>query len=89
MTDRISPEPFLPGEYIQDFMEGKGWTREGLALALKLTRSEVDALLAGELAITPEIADRLGVAFGTSAKLWASLQRSCEQAIEAQQNRKG
>jgi len=88
MDRRVSVEPFPPGEYLQEFMEGKGWTQDDLAEVLGRTRQHVNRLLQGKTGITPETAHELSNAFGTTAELWMNLQVSFELSLAAQKQRK-
>lgn len=83
MDKNISIEPFPPGEFVQEFMEGKGWTQDDLAEVLGRSRQHVNRLLQSKTSITPETAFELANAFGTSAKLWMNLQSSFELSCAA------
>lgn len=87
MDRRVSVEPFPPGEYLQEYMEGKGWSQDDLAAVLGRTRQHVNRLLQGKTGITPEAAHELSKAFGTSAELWMNLQVSFELSLAAQKAR--
>lgn len=87
MKRRVSVEPFPPGDYLQDFMEGKGWTQDDLATVLGRTRQHINRLLQGRTAITPDTAHELARAFGTSAELWMNLQMSFELSLAAKENK--
>jgi len=83
MDKNISIEPFPPGGYVQEFMEGKGWTQDDLAEVLGRSRQHVNRLLQSKTSISPETAFELANAFGTSAKLWMNLQGSFELSCAA------
>lgn len=87
MDKSISIEEFPPGEFLQEFMEGKSWTQDDLAAVLGCTRQHVNRLLLGRTAITPDTALALADAFGTSADLWMNLQVAFELALSAKKNR--
>ncbi len=87
MNRRVSVEPFPPGEYLQEFMDGKGWTQDDLARVTGRTRQHINRLLQGKTAITPETAHELATAFGTSAEVWMNLQVSYELSLAAQEHK--
>jgi HTH-type transcriptional regulator/antitoxin HigA len=88
MDRRVSVEPFPPGEYIQEFMNDKGWTQDDLARVLGRTRQHINRLLQGKVGITPETAHELAQAFGTSADVWMNLQVSFELALAGEKVRR-
>ena len=74
MSKRIPAEVFPPGEFVRDEIESRGWSQAELAEVLGLSSRLVDEVVQGRFAITPEIAYRLGVAFGTGTQFWMSLE---------------
>lgn len=74
---------FAPGDYIQEELKARGWCNLHLADLLRVSDREIDELLLGEMEITPDLAQRLSAAFGTSAQLWLNLQASYSSWIEA------
>ena len=87
MTRQVSVEPFPPCEYLQEFMEGKGWTQEDLANVLGRSRQHVNRLLQGKTGITPDTAHELAEAFDTSPEVWMNLQTSYELSLVVQKER--
>jgi HTH-type transcriptional regulator/antitoxin HigA len=75
MEDRafIPAETFPPGEYIKDEIEARGWSQADLAEIMGRSPKLVSAIIAGSSSITPETAQALGEAFGTSAQVWMNL----------------
>ena len=71
---RIPAESFLPGEYIAEELEARGWTQTDLAEILGRPLRLVNELIKGKRSITPETARGLAQAFGTSAELWMNLE---------------
>ena len=65
-----------PGEIMQREMVHRGFSRWYLARVMKIPVRTVRGLMAGATRVTPEIAAKLGVAFGTSSALWEGLERS-------------
>lgn len=85
MGQPIPVEPFSPGEYIQDELDARGWTRLELANRLGKLRphapiAEVEGLLSGDLAVTPDLARRLAIVLGSESSTWLALQKSYDLA---------
>jgi len=87
MTRFVTAEPFPPGEYIAEELEGRGWTQEDLADITKLSRRQVINLITGKSGITPETAILLAQAFGQEPETWMHYQISFELARAAQSDR--
>ena len=85
VVSRTGLAAHVPGSYILDEMAARGWTVERLAQRMGLPKTRatyVKRIICGE-PITPEIAERLSRAFGTSYKLWLNLEKSYRACIEA------
>lgn len=67
-----------PGMIIRDELEARGWSQRDLAFILGYTEQTVNKVILGRSGITAEMAKALGEAFGTSADLWAGLQKDWE-----------
>jgi HTH-type transcriptional regulator/antitoxin HigA len=63
-----------PGEYIRDELEARGWTQEAFAHILGRPLRTVNQIITGTKAITPQTAQEIAAAFGTSAELWMNLE---------------
>jgi HTH-type transcriptional regulator/antitoxin HigA len=74
MPERINAEAFIPGEYIQEELEERGWTQLDLAEIMGRPPQAINEIIKGKKAITPETAVGLAGAFGTSAHLWLNLE---------------
>jgi addiction module HigA family antidote len=67
--------PPHPGEIIRTlWLEPLGLTVTDAAAALGVSRKTLSALLNGRAGISPEMAVRLSMAFGTSAESWLNQQ---------------
>jgi addiction module HigA family antidote len=64
--------PPHPGEVIKEFTGFK--TSRKLARVTGLTRAEASSLLACEISVTPEIAQKLSTGIGMSLETWLKLQ---------------
>lgn len=73
MVERVAAEVFSPGEYIKEFLEGRGWTQDDLAAILGRPLQLVNEIILDKRGITPETAKGLAEAFGTTAQLWLNL----------------
>ncbi|MFO7696226.1 MAG: HigA family addiction module antitoxin [Anaerolineae bacterium] len=74
MNQRAPVEVFSPGEYIRDELEARGWTQDVLATIIDRSPRLVNEIITGRRAITPETAQVLSEAFGTSAQVWMNLE---------------
>ena len=67
-----------PGVFIREELEARGWTQRDLAFILDCSEQTVTKLISGKSGISAEMAKALAEAFGTSASLWAGLQKEWE-----------
>lgn len=72
MTDVA--QVFPPGEILKEELEAREWTQADLAEILGRPVKLVNELVGGKRAITPETAQGLSEALGTSAELWMNLE---------------
>lgn len=73
MSEKMAAEEFPPGDYLKEFIDGRGWTQEDLAAILGRPLQLVNEVVLGKRRITPETARGFAEAFGTSAELWLNL----------------
>ena len=67
--------PLHPGEILRvDILPNLGMTPAELASHLGVSRAALDGLLTERAGITPDLAQRLGLAFGDGAHHWLALQ---------------
>ena len=67
--------PPHPGEIIKDLcLEPLGISVTEAAKALGVSRKTLSAILNGRAGVSPEMAVRLSIAFGTSAESWMNQQ---------------
>jgi addiction module HigA family antidote len=67
--------PPHPGEVLRELcLEPLGLTVTDAAKALGVSRKTLSAILSGRAGISPEMAVRLSIAFGTSAESWLNQQ---------------
>ena len=80
--------PPHPGEIIKSLcLEPLGVSVTAAAKALHVSRKTLSAILNGRAGISPEMAVRLSIAFGTSAESWLNQQTQYD-LWHAEQHRK-
>ena len=91
---KIRPAILIPpGEHIKEELNKRKWTQKEFAEILGVTPKTISNIINGKQSITPEMANIIGKAFGTSAEVWMNLETSYriklvsdearEQAVEA------
>jgi addiction module HigA family antidote len=68
-------KPIHPGAYLRRRMESEGITQRQLARMLKTDRASINELVNCKRRLTPDMARRLGVLFGTEKGGWYSIQQ--------------
>lgn len=88
MNNFATAEPFLPGEYVKDELDARGWTHDDLSEVIGMSRRQVINLIQGKSRITAETAQLLAAAFeGQTAQSWMNLQASYDLALAARDER--
>ncbi len=72
--------PSHPGDIVRDLIEEAGLTIVAAAELLKVSRAQLTRLLGQKSGISPEMALRLEVVFGSTAENWLRLQDAWELA---------
>ena len=62
-----------PGRIIRRELEARGWTQKDLAHSMNCSEQAIRRIVSGQGEVTPEIAQQLARAFGTSPELWLNL----------------
>jgi HTH-type transcriptional regulator/antitoxin HigA len=83
MADRIIPQAFPPGEFIQDSLKARGWSQADLADITGVFQNVVSDWVSGKRKITTKTAQILADAFGNDAEEWAKLQAIYDVTMEA------
>lgn len=73
---RSAAETFPPGEFLREELDARGWTQSDFADILGRPIQLVNEIVLGKRAITPETAQGLADALGTSPQLWLNLESS-------------
>jgi addiction module HigA family antidote len=63
-----------PGLLLAEEMEARNLTANALAIKLRTSRQAISDIIAGNRAISPVMALRLGRYFGTGPELWNDMQ---------------
>jgi len=71
---RSAAETFPPGEFLREELDARGWTQSDFADILGRPIQLVNEIVLGKRAITPETAQGLADALGTSPQLWLNLE---------------
>ena len=71
--------PTHPGELLrEEFLPDLGWSSTELAARLRVPAATIDALLAEETALTPNLALRLARLFSQTPAYWLKAQLACD-----------
>lgn len=65
-------KPPHPGEVLREYLDAL--TVSDVAARLGVARVTLQGIVNGAAGVTPDMAYRLGAAFGTSPELWAGMQ---------------
>ena len=74
MKQRKPAEIFPPGEYLHDELEARGWNQGEFAEIIGRPPRLISEIISGKRGITPETAQAIAAAFGTSAEFWLNLE---------------
>lgn len=88
MNERVPAEVFPLGEFISEEIEARGWTLAHLAEHAGMPEGVLEQIVAGNQALTRELARRLGDAFGTGAELWMNLDASYQRSRSGDRKRR-
>ncbi len=70
----VAAEVFPPGEHLADELVARSWTISQLAKLMGQPAHIVSNILDAQIGITPDLADSISAALGTSAELWLNLE---------------
>ena len=76
MTNRMPAEAFPPGEFLRDELNERGWTQDEFAAIIQRSPAVVNQIISGKRGISPETAQEIGAALGSSAMYWMNLDAS-------------
>ena len=76
MKTRRPAEVFHPGEFIEEELDARGWTKGDLARIMGCPKPDLAAVISQKKGITIRTALQLSAAFGTSPEFWLNLDNS-------------
>lgn len=76
MNARVPVEPSPPGAILREELEARDWTQTEFADIIGRPPRLVNEIVAGKRGITPETAQEIAAALGTSPNFWLNLQAS-------------
>jgi HTH-type transcriptional regulator / antitoxin HigA len=79
--------PVPPGETLRETIEGLAMSEGELALRTNSSPTIIAAVIRGEAAITPEIAQGLERALGAPASFWLNRERHYRELLARQRER--
>lgn len=79
--ERVPAEVFRPGDFIRDEIEGRGWSQSDLASIIGRTDAVISELINGKRGVTPDTAQALADAFGTTAEFWLRVEAAYQAAL--------
>ncbi len=74
-------EVYPPGDTIREELAERGWTQDDLAKIMGKSPRAINQVVCGKAAITPETAQQLAGAFGTSAEFWERREAYYRRAL--------
>lgn len=74
MPDNIRIQIDPPGLYIKEEIEARGWSQTDLAYILGMSPQQLNPILSGKVALSPDMAVLLGEAFDMSAEFFSNLE---------------
>lgn len=77
--------PIHPGKIIADELEERGISATELERMIDVPENHIFQFIAGEQAMTEDMALKLARSFGTSVELWMSLQKTYEIDLARQE----
>ncbi len=66
----------LPGQFIQDELDARGWNAAGIAFILDMEETALNKIIRGKTRISLETSRELGAAFDVDADFFANLQKT-------------
>jgi HTH-type transcriptional regulator/antitoxin HigA len=79
MTDFEYEVP-IPGKFIQDELDARGWTQRDLAFILNMEETALNKIIKGKTGISLETSKALAHAFNVDADFFANLQKTYDLA---------
>ncbi len=81
------PVPVVPpGEHLREEIEARGWSQADFAKILGRPEKVVSEVVNGKRGITPETAQEIAAALGTTAMLWMNLESAYRLSLASPNN---
>lgn len=77
---------FPPGRFIARELEIREWSQSDFAQILGKTEARISDIIRGKRAITPDMAQLLAAAFGSSAEFWLNMESKYQLYLHVNQN---
>jgi len=78
MIKSRKPLAVHPGEIINEILNQNGLSQSAVARHLRITHARVNEVCRGKRGISPDLAMKLGRAFGQNPTFWMNLQKNWE-----------
>jgi len=79
MTDRRPARVVHPGEILGEELNARGILLHHFAVKAGIMFPTIFHLVNGSIPITPDLAQKIGAALGTSPELWLNLQKQYDE----------
>ena len=83
----FSDLPIPPGEVLAEEIEARGMTQRELAVLLDRPSQEIDEIIRGRKAITPDTAIALGKVLGGDPGFWTNLEADYQLTLARQREK--
>ena len=80
MSETYDYEVPLPGMYIQNELDARGWSQRDLAFILGIEETALNKIVKGKTGISLEMSRALGTALDVDDDLFANLQKTYDLA---------
>lgn len=81
MTSNEKYIAIAPGMTIKEMIDDRGMTQRELAMRMDMSQKHISKLINGEVALTPEVAERLESVLGTPASFWNNLEAKYQEIL--------
>ena len=83
MAENTPAQVFPPGEFVKEELDARDWAQADLAQIMGRPPQVVSEIVSGKRIVTPETAQGIADAFGTTAELWLNLEASWQAHLLA------
>ena len=79
---------FHPGYYVSDYINDAGINKKTMAHKMGIDLEILEQLLDGQISVSDDLAHKLSLAMGTSAKGWLNLQKRFDDNLRVIEDKK-